>query len=153
MRRITTDHFIFKRKIKASLLIWEPLLCKSSIDWKGKAQCDLDWSTALTLDHHCDRYPPRCRTPYKMKLMRSLKSWGWKVLLGARLMWWRIASEISLISGWLWLLWTNTHVINKINTQLSWHLHELNTIVTRDAGNKLVKRLNTDSLASRHQKY
>lgn len=61
-----------------------------------------------------DTYPPRCRTPYRIKLMRSLKSWGWKVLLGARLMWCRMASDISLISGWLWLLWkTNHHTISQ----------------------------------------
>ena len=65
----------------------------------------------------CDSYPPRCSTPYRMKLMRSLKSCGWKVQVapGERLMWWRMASEISLISGWLWLLHTNKrHIVNHL---------------------------------------
>lgn len=66
-------------------------------------QCDITvpHDTKMQLISLCcsDMYPPRCRTPYKMKLMRSLKSCGWKVLLGALLMWWRMAIEISLISG------------------------------------------------------
>lgn len=55
-------------------------------------------------------YPPRCSAPYKMKLMRSPKSWGCKVPLGARLMWWRMAKEIWVISGWLWLLFSKINV-------------------------------------------
>lgn len=43
-------------------------------------------------------HPPRWTVPYKMKLMRSEKSCGWKVLLGALLICRRMAREISWIS-------------------------------------------------------
>lgn len=58
----------------------------------------------MDLETNIKIYPILWQLPYKMKLIRSEKSWGWNVLLGALLIWLLIAIEIPCTSVWLLLL-------------------------------------------------